>query len=199
MAISSPVCGICLQTFISSITNWTTIRKQNVLTLILQLNINHRLQDINAMASSSPVCGICDSRRIYNPSQVWCSECGEGLCINCIEHHSLSKGTKHHNSITMSEYQKLPSFVLDISQFCQEHNERYQFYCRRDECPCCDICIVEKHNDCTDVAILKDIAKNVKASVQFNEVEQLIDELKKTVDKIRTNRETNLDDVSEQK
>jgi hypothetical protein len=53
-----------------------------------------------------------------------------------------------------------------------------------------------QHNDCKDVAILKDIAENVKTSVQFNEVEQLIDELMKTVDKIRTNRETNLVDVS---
>ena len=52
MTISSPVCGICLQTFISSIANWFTIRKQNVLTLNLQLSINHILQDINIMAIS---------------------------------------------------------------------------------------------------------------------------------------------------
>jgi hypothetical protein len=59
--------------------------------------------------------------------------------------------------------------------------------------------MIESHKECENVAIPKDITKIVKTSVQFNEVEQLIDELKKTVDKIRTNRETNLDDVSEQK
>jgi chromosome segregation ATPase len=98
----------------------------------------------------------------------------------------------------MSEYQKLPSYVLDISEFCQDHNERFQFYCRKDECQCCEICIVENHNECKDIAILKDMVKNVKTSVQLNEVEQLIHELKKTVDKIRKDREKNLVDVSEQ-
>jgi len=61
------------------------------------------------------------------------------------------------------------------------------------------ICMVENHEDCKNVVILKDIAKIVKKSVQFNEVEQLIDELMKTVDKIRKNRKKNLVDVSEQK
>ena len=59
--------------------------------------------------------------------------------------------------------------------------------------------MVENHTGCKDVAILTDIAKIVKTSVQFNEVEQLIDDLMKTVDKIRQNREKNLVDVSEQK
>ena len=100
------------------------------------------------MTSSTPVCGICDSRHIYKTSEVWCSQCDEGLCMDCTEHHRLSKATKHHNTILLTEYQKLPSFVLDIKQFCQEHNEKFRFYCRKDECPCCDICMVEKHEDC---------------------------------------------------
>jgi len=99
----------------------------------------------------------------------------------------------------MSEYQKLTSFVLDTSQLCQEHNEIYRFYCRKDECPCCEICKVESHKECTNVAILKDITKIVKKSVQFNEVEQLCDELLKIVGKIKQNREKNLVDVCEQK
>jgi len=151
------------------------------------------------MASSSPVCDICDSLHIYKASEVWCSVCDEGLCNDCTKRHSLSKGTKHHNTIPLSDYQKLPSLVLDISQLCQEHKERYQFYCKKDECPCCEICMVENHNDCKDVAIPKDTIRNVKTSAQFNEVEQLIDQLMKTVEKIRNNREKNLVDVSEQK
>ena len=151
------------------------------------------------MASSSPVCCICDSRHIYKTSEVWCSECDECLCINCREHHSAAKSAKHHNAITMSEYQKLPSFALDISQCCQEHNEIYRFYCRKDECPCCEICMIESHKECENVVILKDITKLVKKSVQFNEVEQLCHELLKIVVKIKQNREKNLVDVSEQK
>ena len=59
--------------------------------------------------------------------------------------------------------------------------------------------MVEKHEGCKNVAILKDITKIVKKSVQFNEVEQLMDDLMETVDKIRKNREKKLIDTSEQK
>ena len=151
------------------------------------------------MASSSPVRGICDSCNSYEPSEIWCSECDEALCMDCTQHHSLSKATKDHYTSSMSEYQKLPSFVLDISQFCQQHNNKFLFYCRKGECPCCEICMVEKHEGCKNVAILKDITKIVKKSVQFNEVGQLMDDLMITVDKIRKNREKKLIDTSEQK
>jgi hypothetical protein len=59
--------------------------------------------------------------------------------------------------------------------------------------------MIESHKECENVAILKDITKIVKKSVQFNEVEQLCDELLKIVVKIKQNREKNLVDVSEQK
>jgi hypothetical protein len=59
--------------------------------------------------------------------------------------------------------------------------------------------MVEKHEGCKNVAILKDITKIVKKSVQFNEVGKLMDDLMKTVDKIRKNREKKLIDTSEQK
>jgi hypothetical protein len=41
--------------------------------------------------------------------------------------------------------------------------------------------MVEKHEGCKNVAILKDITKIVKKSVQFNEVGKLMDDLMKTV------------------
>ena len=77
--------------------------------------------------------------------------------------------------------------------------QRYiSIYCRNDECPCCEICMIESHKECENVAIPKDITKIVKTSVQFNEVEQLCDEQLKIVGKIKKNREKNLVDVSEQ-
>lgn len=151
------------------------------------------------MASSSPVCGICDSRHICKTSKVWCSECDEGLCIDCTEHHSRSKGTRNHNTMHIAEYQKLPSYVLDVKEFCQEHKDRFQFYCELHGCPFCRICMLEDHRQCKDVSILEHVIKNVKTSVTFNEIEQLIDELTETIGKIKQNRENNSADVSEQK
>jgi hypothetical protein len=58
---------------------------------------------------------------------------------------------------------------------------------------------VENHKDCKEVTVLENIVKNVKTSHLFNEMEQLIDELIKTIGKIRQNRETNASAVKEQK
>ncbi|CAG2200590.1 unnamed protein product [Mytilus edulis] len=61
------------------------------------------------MASNWSVCGVCDYRHITKPSVVWCSECDEGLCDECKDHHSISKGTRNHDTVSITTYQKLPN------------------------------------------------------------------------------------------
>ena len=151
------------------------------------------------MTSSPSTCGICDVRHISKPSDVWCPECDQGLCVNCSSHHSLSNTSRNHSTISISEYQKLPSFVLEIREFCNEHKERLQLYCKEHGCPCCRICIVEDHSECKGFNILDKIVKNVKTSQTFNETEQIIDEMMENIHKIRQNRENNLITVTEQK
>ena len=151
------------------------------------------------MTSSPSSCGICDVRHISKPSEVWCPECDQGLCIDCTQHHSLSNASRNHSTIPISEYQKLPSFVLEIREFCNEHNERFLLYCKEDGFPCCRICIVENHSECKGLAILENIVKNVKTSHEFKEIEQLIGEMMENIHKIRQNRENNSGTVTEQK
>ena len=151
------------------------------------------------MASSPSFCGICDIRHITKPSEFWCPDCEEGLCAECIEHHSLVKLSRGHTTIPIEEYQKLPSYVLEIKEHCNEHHEMFNLYCKQHECPCCGICMVETHMDCSDVAILENIVKDVKTSDIFNEIEQLINEITEIIGKIRQNRETNGSAVRQQK
>ena len=89
--------------------------------------------------------------------------------------------------------------MLEINELCNEHHEKFILYCKEHERPCCRICILEDHKDCKEVTVLENIIKNVKTSNMFNEIEQLIDELIKTISKIRQNRETNASAVKEQK
>jgi hypothetical protein len=49
---------------------------------------------------------------------------------------------------------------------------------------------VEDHKDCKEVAVLRNITKNVKASIMFNETEHFIKEMFENIGKIRQNRET---------
>jgi hypothetical protein len=88
-------------------------------------NTNNILQDITIMSSSPSSCGICDIRHISKPSEVWCPDCEEGLCTACLEHHSLAKPFGNHITIPISEYQKLPSYVLEINKLCNEHQEQF--------------------------------------------------------------------------
>ena len=151
------------------------------------------------MSSYPSVCGICDIRHISKPSEVWCPDCEEGLCAECIEYHSSVKPSRGHTTLPIEEYQKLPSYVLEIKEHCNEHHEKFKLYCKQHGCPCCGICMVETHRDCLDVIIIENIVKDMKKSEIFNEIEELIKEMTEAIGKIRQNRETNSSTVREQK
>ncbi|XP_063448257.1 uncharacterized protein LOC134727798 [Mytilus trossulus] len=149
------------------------------------------------MSSKYTVCGVCDYQHINKPSVVWCSECDEGLCEECKVHHAASKGTRHHSIVQISEYQKLPSNLLEITQTCSKHDEKYQIFCKKHDCPCCRRCVVETHNDCKDLNTIEDVIKNVKSSNAFSEMEQVLKELSENLQNIRKNRQENIKSLRE--
>ena len=103
------------------------------------------------------------------PSEVWCQECEEGFCTTCTEYHSSVKLSRGHTTIPIAEYQKFPSYVLEIKEHCNEHHEKFSLYCKEHECPWCRTCNVDNRKDCNEVTVLENIAKNVKTSAMFNE------------------------------
>ncbi|XP_071141802.1 coiled-coil domain-containing protein 186-like [Mytilus edulis] len=151
------------------------------------------------MASTWIMCGVCDFRNIKQSSVVWCSECDEGLCGECREHHGASKSTRNHDTISITEYQKLPSHVLEITQTCQKHKEHYQTFCKKHDCPCCRRCVIEKHNECKDLTAIDDIVQNVKSSNAFLEVEQILVQMLENVRKVRNDRTENLKCLQDQR
>ena len=151
------------------------------------------------MSSSPSFCGICDIRHISKPSDVWCPDCNEGLCAECLDNHILAKPCRNHTTIPIAEYRKFPSYILEINEQCSEHNRQLQLYCKVHGCPCCGICMIETHRDCMNVAILENIVKDVKKSDVFNEIDELITEMTETIAKIKQNRETNSSGIKEQR
>jgi DNA-binding beta-propeller fold protein YncE len=89
--------------------------------------------------------------------------------------------------------------VLDIKEHCNEHQEKFNLFCKEHERACCGICHLENHKNCKEVTVLKNIIKNVKESHMLNEVDQLITEMIETIGNIRKNRETNCNAVQDQK
>jgi hypothetical protein len=48
-------------------------------------------------------------------------------------YHSSGKLSRGHTTVPMAEYQKLPSYVLEIKEHCNEHHETYTLYCKEHE------------------------------------------------------------------
>ncbi|XP_052065728.1 uncharacterized protein LOC127705449 [Mytilus californianus] len=144
------------------------------------------------MATATKTCGVCELRHITKPSIVWCSECDEGLCTECKEHHSLSKSSRSHCVISFTEYQKLPADVLKITQYCTKHDKKYQMFCQKHEFPCCSKCIVESHKECRDFVDLDDVIHNVKTSNAMCEIEETLVEVAENLQNIRQHQQDNL-------
>ncbi|CAG2254826.1 unnamed protein product [Mytilus edulis] len=151
------------------------------------------------MASNWSICGICDFRQFTKPSVVWCSECDEGLCDDCKEHHSISKASRDHDTVTICDYQNLPTEVLQIAQSCRKHNQKYQIFCKTHDCPCCKKCVIDEHNECKEFVDIDDVIKNVKSSNAFQEIEHTLSDIAEYMQSVKKNREENLISIKEQK
>jgi gas vesicle protein len=151
------------------------------------------------MSRPIPDCGVCFTRYISKVSDIWCSECNEGLCLSCKQYHSASQSSRQHVTIPIEEYRKLPVFILDIKVFCQKHNEKYQMLCKSHDCPCCRRCIIEHHKECKDIDIIDDIIQDVKTSVSFDDLHQQLSVISKNIRSIRKNRQANADLIRKQK
>ncbi|XP_071123372.1 uncharacterized protein [Mytilus edulis] len=144
------------------------------------------------MATSSLSCDVCDLRHITKPPIGWCTECDEGLCTECQDHHSLSKASRNHNVIPITDYQKIPTDVLKICQYCSKHNKKFEIYCRKHQSPCCSKCTVESHNECRDIVDLHDVIQNTKVSNTLCEIEETFAEIAENLKKITQYHKDNL-------
>ncbi|XP_052065988.1 centromere protein F-like isoform X1 [Mytilus californianus] len=151
------------------------------------------------MASNWSFCGICNFRHVTKPSVVVCSECDEGLCDDCKEHHSISKSSRNHDIVPIDDYQTLPTAVLQIAQSCRKHNKKYQIFCKKHDCSCCKKCVVEEHNECKYIVDIDDAIQNVKSSNAFNEIELTLSSMVEYIERVNKDRNENLLSINEQK
>ena len=151
------------------------------------------------MSKPIPDCGVCFTRNISKESCIWCSECGEGLCLDCKEFHGASKSSRHHATVPIEEYITLPIFILEIKEFCEKHDDKYQMFCKSHDCPCCRKCTIENHKECKDVVVIEDIIQDAKTSVFFDDLQQQLSVISKNIQRIRENRQANADLIRKQK
>ncbi|XP_071121275.1 uncharacterized protein [Mytilus edulis] len=151
------------------------------------------------MASSVSSCGVCEFQNVFKAASIWCSDCDEGLCIDCSKHHGISKATRKHVTIPISEYNALPTYITNIKQTCNTHDENYQIYCNEHECACCSKCIVEKHTKCQNISNLDDVVKHTKASNALLEICETLNEVAENIKRIRQDKNGTLKTLSEKR
>ncbi|VDI13132.1 Hypothetical predicted protein [Mytilus galloprovincialis] len=149
------------------------------------------------MATSSTLCGPCSERHITKPSVHWCSECEVSICDDCQELHNVLKATRSHEFIPIAKYESLSSFITDIQQSCNYHNEKYQQYCVAHALPICFKCSKE-HQKC-NVIPLDEVTNNAKTSGHFQDLETRLIDLLHNIDIIKKDRKANLVSIAERK
>ncbi|CAG2256474.1 unnamed protein product [Mytilus edulis] len=82
--------------------------------------------------------------------------------------------------MSAEDYQKLPTFMQEISSQCRDHKKKYELYCSFHACPCCVQCVTDKHKKCQEMKPLSDILQQVKSSASVQLFEKDLKNVKKT-------------------
>ncbi|XP_063426124.1 uncharacterized protein LOC134709932 [Mytilus trossulus] len=152
------------------------------------------------MASSvKPLCTICHDDGISNSAVTWCTECEVFFCEDCEKHHSKFRQSKNHKTMSAEDYQKLPTFVQEISSQCREHKKKFELYCAFHACPCCVQCITDKHKKCQEMKPLSDIIQQVKSSASVQLFEKDLKDVKENLDTAVKYLKTRISTINTQK
>jgi hypothetical protein len=69
---------------------------------------------------------------------------------------SPSSQSRHQTSdgLEIWRLSHIPQKDGEADEHCNEHQEKFNLYCKEHECPCCRICNVKNHSDCKNVTIM---------------------------------------------
>ena len=142
-------------------------------------------------------CSFCDPSPIK--AMVWCSECDDYLCSDCLKQHKSSKLFTNHSIMSLEDYNALPTVVQTIKYHCEDHDEKLDSFCPLHNRPCCIRCVLTSHKTCTGVAPLKDCVPNFKSSPAILDLEQTLNELRSFVRRLTDDKERNIQDIQTQR
>ncbi|VDI64626.1 Hypothetical predicted protein [Mytilus galloprovincialis] len=123
---------------------------------------------IMASSSSDDFCTFCQDDDVTRQAVKRCIECEVFLCPECDNHHRKSRLSKSHRIMTTEDFNKLPTYMKEITSQCKDHDEKFELYCSFHACACCIQCVTS-HKKCQDLKPLSDILSSTKSSVTLLE------------------------------
>jgi hypothetical protein len=151
-------------------------------------------------ARSGRLCDLCEIQHLTNEAEIWCPQCEEALCSKCKVHHEIARITKKHETVPIEDYSKLPESVQQITLHCDEHSERFEYFCSSHDTPCCVKCINSIHKKCKDALTpLHEAIENVKSAKVMLDLETSITDLQVNIQKVLNFQTSNMDSLNQQK
>jgi hypothetical protein len=151
-------------------------------------------------ARSGHLCDFCEIQHLTNEAEIWCPQCEEALCSKCKVHHAIARITKKHETVPIEDYCKLPESVQQITLYCDEHSERFEYICSSHDTPCCVKCINTIHKNCKDTLTpLHDAIDNVKSAKVMLDLQKSIMDLQVNIQKVLNFQTSNMDSLNKQK
>ncbi|CAG2186787.1 unnamed protein product [Mytilus edulis] len=130
------------------------------------------------MAENSPeFCDICHRLDISKPAAEFCPQCGDLLCEVCQNHHKVAKLSNLHQTISLDEYDKLPLFIKNINNKCDDHEGILEFYCKTHDMMCCKRCLISSHKDCNETTLIEDLISmsQLHKTSALDDIEQILE------------------------
>ncbi|XP_060552034.1 E3 ubiquitin-protein ligase TRIM71-like [Ruditapes philippinarum] len=126
-------------------------------------------------------CTPCGEDNIREEAIKYCPECQEYLCITCNQHHGRLKATKRHVVVDKDAAKQC---LVVAKAKCYYHPDRdIEMYCKTHDMVYCVMCIATEHRLCEGVNKIEAVSKSC---VNQTEIQQLLDETKKTKDVLST-------------
>ncbi|CAC5408335.1 unnamed protein product [Mytilus coruscus] len=154
-----------------------------------------------ATNASALFCIICQCKDINKSAEEYCPQCEEALCGDCRDNHKISKLSKSHQTISVEKYNKLPSFIKQISHNCEEHECILEFYCKSHDSLCCKLCSISGHKECKEIIFIENFLTPSIGyqSVALDNIERDMKDLEVNICSALKDRNRNLTELRDQK
>ncbi|CAG2229160.1 unnamed protein product [Mytilus edulis] len=143
------------------------------------------------------LCGPCGYAENNEKAEKWCTVCEEGLCADCEKVHKSIKTTRNHRLISTEDYRQIEN--ISVSLNCEDHDKRFELYCKTHDVAVCLGCVPSHHRTCSDVIPLDKAAANAKQSTALADLEDTLTLTIQNLEQIINDRDSAMEKLESQK
>ncbi|XP_063440932.1 uncharacterized protein LOC134721695 [Mytilus trossulus] len=148
------------------------------------------------MAESIAVnCEPCGYDGLSKSAHLWCNDCGEGFCEECVKDHKRTKLLRSHHLISITDYMNNTELVNDDN--CESHKEPFEFFCSQHDSILCLKCFQDHHSNCK-ISKLSEVTKGSKTSTALADLENEIQSTSQNFDECQEKEDKYTTDLKDQ-